>query len=88
MSSREFSRRLMLHQLATAAGAATAFGAGARWAVAQAKLPKTQVSYQEQPNGTQRCDSCAHFQAPSSCNVVEGQISSSGWCKAYSPKPS
>jgi len=88
MSSREFSRRLMLQRLAAAAGTATTLGAGARWAVAQAKLSKTQVSYQGQPNGTQRCENCAHFQAPSTCNVAEGEVSTSGWCKAYSPKPS
>jgi hypothetical protein len=88
MNTTEFSRRAVLQQMATAAGAVTALGLSANQAAAQAKVSKKIVEYQDQPKGNQRCDTCINFQAPSSCKVVEGEVGSQGWCKAYGPKPS
>ena len=88
MSSTTFSRRVALQRLATAAGSVTVLGAGANWAAAQAKISKSKVDYQEQPKGNERCDNCINFEAPSGCKVVEGEVSSQGWCRAYAPKPS
>jgi len=88
MSTTEFSRRLVLQQFATAAGTVAMLGVSASYAAAQAKLAKTDVDYQGQPKGNQRCDNCINFEAPSGCKVVEGQVSPQGWCKAYAPKPS
>jgi hypothetical protein len=88
MSTTEFSRRCVLQQLATAAGMAAVLGVTANPAAAQAKLAKKDVDYQGQPKGSQRCDNCLNFEAPSGCKVVEGQVSPQGWCKAYAPKPS
>jgi hypothetical protein len=38
------------------------------------------------PQGCERCDNCSQFQAPSSCKVVEGDVSPAGWCKVYVKK--
>jgi hypothetical protein len=90
MDTPEFSRRSLLQTLAT--GTATvltvaALSAGADGAAAQAKASKKVVEYQEQPKGNQSCQVCANFIAPSSCKVVEGDVVSQGWCRAFSPKP-
>ncbi len=63
-----------------------------RRAVAQQKVaPKLvqyqEVQYQEKPKGTQECDGCLHFVAPSSCKMVEGKINPKGWCALFAPKP-
>jgi len=60
--------------------------------IAQAKGPKSQFKYQDKPNGNQQCSECSLFvpgtsaSAAGTCKVVEGEISPSGWCTAYSPK--
>jgi High potential iron-sulfur protein len=86
MSESELSRRSMLQHLATAAGTVTVLTVGAHQAQAQTKVSKTVVGYQDQPKGNQKCDNCINFQPPSACKVVEGDITSEGWCKAYAPK--
>jgi hypothetical protein len=45
------------------------------------------VQYQEKPKGTQECDGCLHFVAPSSCKMVDGKINPKGWCALFAPKP-
>jgi len=51
------------------------------------KLGKTQAKYQEQPKGDQSCANCMKFiAATSTCTVVEGQVSSNGWCMLWSKK--
>jgi secreted PhoX family phosphatase len=84
------SRRSMLRSLALTAGGAAIFATtmtGTREAAAQAKASQKAVGYQETPHGTQRCDNCKQFIAPSSCKVVEGNINPAGWCKVYIKKP-
>jgi hypothetical protein len=61
------------------------FAAGAR---AANKLSQKIAGYQDQPKGGHQCSMCAHFQPPSSCNIVDGTISPRGWCKMFSPKMS
>ena len=51
-----------------------------------AKLSKEAAAYQDTPKGDQNCANCSLFVAPSACGVVEGVISSSGWCKLYQKK--
>jgi hypothetical protein len=58
-----------------------------RRAVAQQKVAPKLVQYQEKPKGTQECDGCLHFVAPSSCKMVEGKINPKGWCALFAPKP-
>jgi len=86
MRESELSRRSMLQRLATAAGTATVLTVGAHHAAAQAKASKTVVAYQDQPKGNQMCENCINFQPPSACKVVEGDVTSHGWCRAYAPK--
>jgi hypothetical protein len=79
------SRRALL------TGAALTFGIAAtcmvaKHAAAQAKLSQTDAKYQNQPKGDQSCNACQHFQAPSSCQVVDGTISPQGWCQLFVKK--
>jgi anaerobic selenocysteine-containing dehydrogenase len=53
---------------------------------ATAKVAKQTVSYQQMPKGQARCGTCTFFQAPSSCNYVEGPVNSAGWCMLYRAK--
>ena len=47
------------------------------------KMTKAQAEYQDAPNGIYSCATCTLFDAPSSCKVVEGEVSKVGWCKAF-----
>jgi hypothetical protein len=52
------------------------------------KMSKTQAKYQNQPKGDQNCATCINFiAATSTCKVVEGQVSASGWCMLWAKKP-
>jgi hypothetical protein len=44
------------------------------------------MKYQDKANGDMRCDNCMQFVAPSSCKVVDGTISPSGYCIAWVKK--
>jgi hypothetical protein len=45
------------------------------------KLSKSEVKYQNQPNGTQQCSNCMNFNSvKQTCNRVEGPVSPEGWC--------
>lgn len=63
-------------------------GAPASGATAQGgKLSQAQAKYQNQPKGDQQCSNCMHFVAESStCKVVEGKVSPSGWCMLWAKK--
>ena len=59
-------------------------GIAAMPAAAQSKKASQKDSgYQESPMGGKSCSNCRHFKAPSSCNVVDGSISGSGYCRLY-----
>jgi len=61
----------------------------ARHALA-AKAQKADFGYRESPRDGKSCASCRLFTATGagkgSCAVVEGDVSPSGWCMAYSPR--
>jgi len=57
----------------------------ARYANA-AKMAQTAAAYQDSPKGSQECSNCAFFEAPSTCKVVDGNISASAWCKLWAKK--
>lgn len=61
--------------------------ATARRAAAQTKAPQKLVQYQATPKNGKACNTCTYFEPPSSCKVVDGTISSAGWCSLYAPKP-
>lgn len=80
------SRRDFLFVAAVGSGAVIGAGLVGTQARAANKIPQKAVSYQTTPKGGQRCDNCALWQAPSSCKLVEGEISASGWCTLYKKK--
>ncbi|MBU6444970.1 MAG: high-potential iron-sulfur protein [Alphaproteobacteria bacterium] len=87
--SSKMSRRQLLHRAAIAAGSAGV--AVATLAVtanpAQAtKLSQAAAAYQPTAKGGQSCATCALFQPPAACSVVDGKISPSAWCKFYVKK--
>lgn len=79
------SRRTLLSGAAFAASAA-AVGLMPLRARAQQKVSQSAAQYQASPKNGQQCSTCSHFQAPSSCQVVDGSISPNGWCALYSKK--
>ena len=50
------------------------------------KFTQQQAHYQPVPKSGQRCQNCALWQSPTSCQVVDGQVSPAGWCILYQPK--
>ena len=83
------SRRRLILGAALTAGLAGAAGL-IPWSAmsADSKVSQTQSGYQSHPNGAQRCDACTNFQAPSSCKLVTGPVSSSGWCSLFAARKS
>jgi High potential iron-sulfur protein len=80
--SRMIARRDVMR--AALAGAASRLALGP--AVARAAPPKMtqqQARYQDRPNEWQSCAACTLFRPPSSCTVVDGTISATGWCTAF-----
>jgi hypothetical protein len=83
----DISRRGLMRGISTAgplALVATAFCT--QRAAAAGSVPQSAAGYQDKPNGDKRCEGCSHFEAPSSCKVVAGVISPSGWCKLFAAK--
>ncbi len=52
-------------------------------AAASDKMTRQQAEYQDSPSGLYSCGMCTQFEAPKSCKVVEGDVSSDGWCRAF-----
>jgi hypothetical protein len=52
-------------------------------ALAQPKISKVAVNYQDHPDGDKRCDKCIQFQPPDACKMVEGTISPQGSCRIF-----
>jgi hypothetical protein len=71
-------RRLMGGALA-----ALALGLTCPRARAQQKMSKQEAEYQDSPKDIRMCATCTLFERPSSCKVVEGDVSPNGWCKAF-----
>jgi hypothetical protein len=59
---------------------------------AQAKGSKAQFKYQTSPKNGQKCSQCRFFiagktpTANGTCQIVDGSITPSGWCTAFSKK--
>lgn len=47
------------------------------------EVTKQEARYQDQPNGSERCESCLYFSAPSNCTQVRGPVSPDGWCRFW-----
>ena len=78
------SRRALFRRAGEAAGGAIALLATGL--PARANVNQDIAGYQSAPNGEQSCGSCTHFKPPHSCELVEGSVSSSGWCKLFAKK--
>jgi hypothetical protein len=52
-------------------------------AAAQMKVSQAEAEYQDRPKGGLACAACTLFRPPRSCEVVQGDISPSGWCKFF-----
>lgn len=86
-SSGAVSRRDFLNIGAIGAGALVAVGLGASASAApKKKFSQQQAKYQPIPKNGQRCQACSLWQAPTSCQVVDGQVSPAGWCILYQAK--
>ena len=87
--SNGISRRRMLTVAAGAAGVVTSVAAVvvASTTAQAAKVSQTAVKYQDTPKGEQRCDTCALFEAPSTCKTVDGTVTAQGWCMVFAKKP-
>jgi hypothetical protein len=86
MANGTLSRRTLIRSAVVLAGAACAGVASQRQALAQGKVPKSAMKYQDQPNGDKKCSNCMQFMPPDSCKVVEGKISPNGYCIAWAKK--
>ncbi len=51
-----------------------------------AKASQKTVKYQDTPKGEQRCENCELFEAPSTCQTVDGTVTAQGWCIVYRKK--
>jgi hypothetical protein len=75
------SRRRLI---AAAAGATSAMAlAPLGQAGALEKMTQKQAQYQDSPKDIMMCATCTLYEPPKSCKVVEGDVSPSGWCKAF-----
>jgi hypothetical protein len=83
--SKNISRRILLETAAASVFAASIDSVASR-SMAQQKMSKSDAKYQDKPQGNQRCDLCRFFQAPNQCQVVQGDISPSGWCTLFAAK--
>jgi hypothetical protein len=85
----DFSRRqLFRNATAIAGGVAVLAAAMAPQRAEASQMTQQAAGYKASPKGDQRCDGCSLFQAPSSCKLVAGDISPSGWCRLYVKKKS
>ena len=86
MQNGSLSRRSLLKSAVALAGAACAGVGVQKEALAQAKVAKAAMKYQDHPNGEEKCGNCAQFVPPDACKIVEGKISPDGYCIAWTKK--
>jgi hypothetical protein len=65
------------------AGTAAVCAGFVRRPAAQRQVSQHEALYQDQPKNGLSCAACALFRPPSSCVVVAGVISPSGWCRFF-----
>jgi anaerobic selenocysteine-containing dehydrogenase len=83
---RSVSRRDFLNVAAASGGTLITVGQAGRAFAAPKKFSQQQAHYQTVPKSGQRCQNCALWQSPTSCQVVDGQVSPAGWCMLYQGK--
>ena len=75
--------RLIRRELLTAALGGLAAALPARAEQQSGKMSQIAAAYQSTPKGLFSCAVCTFFIRPSSCKVVSGDISPTGWCKVF-----
>jgi hypothetical protein len=75
------SRRSVIRAVITGVPAAVLLGISRTEAAD--KMTRQQAEYQDRPDGIYSCGMCTLFEKPNACKVVEGEISTDGWCKAF-----
>jgi hypothetical protein len=76
-------RRALIRAL-VGGGATAVLGVGTNYPLfGRDKMAKQDVDYQDSPKGLQMCATCTLFDPPTSCKIVEGDVSPNGWCKDY-----
>jgi len=80
------SRRTLLRATATLGPFALLSGFSFPASAASQKISKKTAGYQDHPNNGQQCSKCRFFQAPHSCQLVEGTIKKDGWCTLFQAK--
>lgn len=80
-------RDVFRHVAAVACGTVVLTGA-LRVQAQTTKMAQSAAAYQPTPKNGQSCASCALFQSPNACKLVDGTISPAGWCKFYAKKSS
>jgi hypothetical protein len=76
-------RRRAFLQYAVGAASGVTISIALNTAIAAPKVSKQAVAYQDHPDGEKRCESCAQFQPPNACKMVDGQISPQGSCRIF-----
>jgi hypothetical protein len=80
----KLSRRSVL---ISAVGSTSFLVGTTRWAEAETKVPQSAVHYQQTANNGQSCANCYHFTAPRACELVDGAIAPTGWCRLWVKRP-
>ena len=75
------SRRRVIRAIVTAVPAAVLIRTSRT--EASEKMTRQQAEYRDTPDGIYSCGMCTLFEKPNACKVVEGEISTDGWCKAF-----
>jgi len=86
ISVNSISRRNFLTAAMVGGGALCVAGRAEPARAAPKKFTQQQAKYQPVPKSGQRCQNCALWQSPTSCQVVEGTVSPAGWCMLYQAK--
>ncbi len=77
------SRRQLMRKAACAFGGIVAVMASTP---AQAKMSQKVAEYQANPKDGESCANCALYRAPSSCTLIDGAVTPTGYCRFYSKK--
>ena len=92
MSSQRLNRRAFVEGLVILPALAVLLAGEA--AADGSKASQASMHYQNSPNGEMHCSGCKFFipaqdpKANGSCQIVDGSISPTGYCMAYSAKSS
>ena len=88
-NGKKTSRREILKLGAFGLGAvgAMSLAGGAHAQQVAKRAAQKAVMYQQTPKDGKQCSGCQHFEAPSSCRIVDGEINPNGYCILFAKKP-